>query len=44
VRGVAVRCTRRDAGNANDDRKHREVLATPGALAEHALAEEQQHE
>jgi hypothetical protein len=42
--GAAVRGTSRDADDADDDRKHREVLASPGTLAEHALAEEQQHE
>ena len=44
VPGAAVRGTRGDTDDADDDRKHREVLAPPGTLAEHALAEEQQHE
>jgi hypothetical protein len=41
---AALRPCGRDAGHTDHDREHREVLAPPGALAEHALAEEQQHE
>jgi hypothetical protein len=44
VPGAAVRGTRRDTHDTGYDREHRDVLAPPGALAEHALAEEQQHE
>jgi hypothetical protein len=44
VPGAAAWGTRGDAGDADHDRAHREVLAPPGTLAEHALAEEQQHE
>jgi hypothetical protein len=44
VPGAAVRGTSGDADDTDDDRKHREVLAPPGTLAEHALAEEQQYE
>ncbi len=42
--GAAVRRTSGDTGHTHDDREHREMLAAPGTLAEHALAEEQQHE
>ncbi len=42
--GAAVRGTGGDTDDADHDRAHREVLAPSGALAEHALAEEQQHE
>ncbi len=42
--GTAARGTRGDAGDAEHDRAHRKVLAPPCTLAEHALAEEQQHE
>ena len=41
--GAAVGGTRGDTDDAGNDRKHREVLAPPSTLAEHALAEEQQH-
>lgn len=41
---AAVGGTQGDTDDADDDREHREVLAPPGTLAEHALAEEQQHE
>jgi hypothetical protein len=44
VPGAAVRRAGGDTGHADDDREHREVLAPPGTLAEHALAKEQQHE
>jgi hypothetical protein len=44
VAGAAVRGTGGDAGYADDDGEHREVLAPSGALAEHALAKEQKHE
>ncbi len=42
--GAAVRGTGGDPDDAEHDRAHRNVLAPPGTLAEHALAEEQQHE
>lgn len=42
--GAAVRGTGGDTDDAEHDRAHREVLASPRTLAEHALAEEQQHE
>ncbi len=34
----------RRAEHTQDDREHRHVLVAPGMLAEHALAEEQQHQ
>jgi hypothetical protein len=42
--GVARRGEQRRAGDADDDREHRDVLVAPRALAEYALAEHQQHE
>jgi hypothetical protein len=44
VSGAAVRGTGGDTDDAEHNRAHREVLAPAGTLAEHALAEEQQHE
>lgn len=41
---AAIWGTGGDTSYADDDREHREVLASPGTLAEHALAEEQKHE
>jgi hypothetical protein len=41
--GAAVRRASGDTGHANDDGEHRQVISPPGTLAEHALAEEQQH-
>ncbi len=41
---AALRPCGRYTDDAEHDRAHSEVLAPPGALAEHALAEEQQHE
>ena len=41
---AALRPGGRDAGHADHDREHRDVLAPPSTLAEHALAKEQQHE
>jgi hypothetical protein len=44
VCGAAPRAGRRDADHTDHDRAHGKVLAAPGALVEHALAEEEQHE
>jgi len=47
VVGVGTRArgrAQRRAGHAEHDRAHRNVLAPAGVLAQHALAEEQQHE
>lgn len=44
MRGAALGTGRGDAGDTDHDGAHREVLSPSGALAEHALPEEQQHE
>jgi hypothetical protein len=44
VPGAAVWGARGYAGDADHDRAHREVLAPPGTLAEHALPKEQQYQ
>lgn len=42
--GVARRRGQPGADDADNDRRHREVLRAPGVLVEHALREEHQHE
>jgi hypothetical protein len=41
---AAVGCRERDAGDADHDRRHREVLEATGPLAEQTLAHEHQHQ
>jgi hypothetical protein len=42
--GAARGGEHRRSDHAQDDRDHRHVLVAPGVLAEHPLAEEQQHQ
>lgn len=44
MRRAALGGGQRDTHDPDHDRAHGQMLASPGALAEHALAEEQQHE
>jgi hypothetical protein len=44
VTGVAWRRRQARADDADDDRRHRQVLRAPGVLVQHALREEHQHE
>jgi hypothetical protein len=44
VSAAALGSAQRRPNHSEDDRAHREVLAPAGVLAEHALAEEQEHE
>ncbi len=43
VRRAARRSAQRRSHDAQDDRRHREVLIPAGALAEHALGDDEQH-
>jgi hypothetical protein len=44
VGGAARRSAERNTGDADGDGDHAGVLVAPGVLAEHALADDQQHE
>jgi hypothetical protein len=44
VRSAAIRGAQPRADDAQDDRAHRLVLAPPGVLAEHPLAQQHEHQ